>query len=253
MNLFTKSETIAAIEKLGSHGYLEFENVVPVETLAAINAQIDSAKSNRLGFQHFIADDSRAVVSRLRALRQFTKIEGLAREAVKAMNAASLPPGLGDDSFFVLRCADAGSNTVSHKRHYDSHLLTILISLQTSDGVDMNGDLIIYPNHRKVPRSFVNIIQKGITKLHQLPPFAIRSKVTALDLRAERAKRILCKSGNVYVFNGLVSMHCNLNIERGERRSLLIHDYDPGLAFGLSDRLRAARQKTSIPGPRPAA
>ena len=43
----------------------------------------------------------------------------------------------------------------------------------------------------------------------------------------------MCLPGNVYVFNGFVTLHSNFDVESGERRSLIIHYYDPGLTAGL--------------------
>jgi hypothetical protein len=56
-----------------------------------------------------------------------------------------------------------------------------------------------------------------------------------------RCERVPCAVGNVYVFNGFVTQHCNLHVESGERRSLLIHYYDPGLSMGLSVAIRTVR------------
>jgi hypothetical protein len=116
----------------------------------------------------------------------------------------------------------------------------------TSNQSDMNGDLVMYPNNRVIKSAIFNIIEKLITKLDQALPLLVRKKITAHDLRVKRGKRIRTEAGAVYVFNGHVTMHCNLNVEKGERRTLLIHDYDPGLALGISDSLRYVRRAKSL-------
>jgi hypothetical protein len=65
--------------------------------------------------------------------------------------------------------------------------------------------------------------------------------MTLRDLRRGRCNRVPVEPGSVYVFNGFVLQHANLDVEVGERRSLLIHYYDPGYSAGLSGTVRGVR------------
>ena len=72
---------------------------------------------------------------------------------------------------------------------------------------------------------------------HRLP-IALRRALIAFDRVLRGYARVSCAPGNAYVFNGFVSLHHNLDVASGERRTLIIHDYDTGLASAARSTVR---------------
>ena len=247
-NATASAEEVRSVtDRLAAVGYLEWRGLLPAAMLARVNETI--TRGRRPGFEHSIADDVAELVEELRAFAPFARVEAMARAATLAAHPEfpALATGRDTGSFHVLRCVDASAGWTSHRRHFDSHLMTILIHLQTPGGAHENGDLVVYPHRRHVRGSFVNLLQKTRTKLPQGLPLWWRRATTRFDLRRGRAIRLAAVAGDIHVFNGFASMHCNLSVDSGERRALMLHDYDPGLAFGLSAYLRARRRRTSSP------
>ncbi|MCC8400325.1 hypothetical protein LJ655_00210 [Paraburkholderia sp. MMS20-SJTN17] len=214
-----------------------FDDVVPLETISQINHLIDQMFGETP--QRSLSGDKIAEI--LRQGEAFRELERSICANARAMAAnyglTNLPP----EPYHVLRCASRSALVESHCRHYDSHLLTLLIPLQLApDGVH-NGDLVMY----RKPRLSVTTVSNVICKLrhgflHSLP-LSWRSWHTLHDLRVGNCKRIPVKPGSVYEFNGFALQHANLDVQNGQRRTLLIHYYDPGHSLGLSAVLRRGR------------
>jgi hypothetical protein len=214
-----------------------FDDVIPLETIAEINQFIDQSFGN--GPQRSHSGEKIAAI--LRRGQAFRELEQSICANTLAMTAKIGQTNLPTEPFHVLRCASKSSLTESHCRHYDSHLLTLLIPLQLApDGVH-NGDLVMYRRPRLSVTTLSNVICKmrhGF--LHSLP-VSWRSWHTLHDLRVGNCRRIPVKPGSVYEFNGFAIQHGNLDVQNGQRRTLLIHYYDPGHSLGLSAVLRHGR------------
>ena len=124
--------------------------------------------------------------------------------------------------------------------HFDAHLITILIPIIIPKNKnDKNGDLVIFPNLRKVHTNLIiNIFQKLI----------FQNIITRKLLSLSIIKRILkCKilkiiPGNIYVFNGFTTLHGNMEIDEGSKRAtLLIHAHD---VFYNSKLINKNREKS---------
>lgn len=213
-----------------------FSRVIPMPTLAEINAAIDRS----FGDQPERAEPL-AMAELLRSNEAFRKLEETVCAEARAMATTLLKKSLRREAFHVIRCASTSTRNESHCRHYDSHLLTLLIPLQLApDGV-CNGDLLVYHPPRVAVSTVSNVLCKLRHGIQRNLPFPFRKWLTFRDLRRGRCNRIPVEPGSVYVFNGFVLQHANLDVEVGERRSLLIHYYDPGYSAGLSATVRRAR------------
>ncbi|WP_233805520.1 hypothetical protein [Paraburkholderia sp. HP33-1] len=214
-----------------------FDDVVPLETISEINQRIDQLFGNTP--QRSLSGEKIAEI--LRRGQAFRELERSICTNARAMAAKNGLTNLPLEPYHVLRCASTSALVESHCRHYDSHLLTLLIPLQLApDGVH-NGDLVMY----RKPRLSVTTVSNVICKvrhgfLHSLP-LSWRSWHTLHDLRVGNCKRIPVKPGSVYEFNGFAIQHANLDVQSGQRRTLLIHYYDPGHSLGLSAVLRRGR------------
>jgi hypothetical protein len=213
-----------------------FDGVIPAEKIAEINDAIDRSFGN-------VPQRSQSgamVAAMLRRDDAFRQLEATicanARAAAKAGKTA-----LPLDPFHVLRCSSMATLAESHCRHYDSHLLTLLIPLQLApDGIS-NGDLVMYRRPRLSVTTLGNMMCKARHGLQRSLPFNWRKWLTLHDLRRGNCSRIPVRVGSVYEFNGFALQHANLDVETGQRRTLLIHYYDPGHSLGLSAILRRGR------------
>jgi len=223
-------------------GLTIFENVIPKRVLARMNATIDADRAA------WPAPDggadlplARRFGEMLRLLDGFRELESQSCAQARDWASRELRGGYSEDSLHVLRCVNHEMDWQSNLRHHDSHLLTMLIPLQLADPTELNGDLLLYKRRRQSVTYLGNMAYKTWLVLQQNRRFAARARQTRRDLAQGRCRRIACVPGNVYVFNGFLSLHANLEIESGERRSLIIHHFDPHLTAGIKQVTRALR------------
>ncbi|CAB3753889.1 hypothetical protein [Paraburkholderia solisilvae] len=210
-----------------------FEGVVPRALIAQINAAIDETRDTWRPADGRRATQTTALVVEL--LRQHSEFRSVEQQARTLSERWAAQKGLKIDGepLYVLRCINRTLPAQSHLRHYDSHILTLLIPLQSAHNAEENGDLIVYRRPRHQLSAVTNVMAKSwLIALRRLP-LAMRRAQTRRDLSRQRCDRIACVPGNVYAFNGFVTRHANLHVEQGERRTLIVHYFDPGMTAGL--------------------
>jgi hypothetical protein len=223
-------------------GVTVFAGVVPQSALQSINAMIDATRH-----QWQPADGRREsklalmFVELLRKSDAFRATEAKACEASQrwATQKFGRTPAL--NRLYVLRCVNRDTPSQSHLRHFDSHVLTLLIPLRLAQPGEQNGDLVMYRKQRSSISLVHNVVTKAALVVQQHLPFRTRLALIRRDMLSKRCVRVTCEPGNVYGFNGFITMHANLAIDAGERRSLIIHYYDPGLTAGVRSAARAVR------------
>jgi hypothetical protein len=216
-----------------------FHGVIPMETIAQINEVIDHSFDNVPLRSH-----SGAVVAELiRRGEVFRELEQTICANARAMAAEAGQTDLPPEPFHVLRCASAATPAGSHCRHYDSHLLTLLVPLQLALDAVANGDLVMYRRPRLSVSTPGNVMCKMRHGIQRSLPFSWRKWLTLYDLRRGNCARVPVLVGSVYAFNGFALQHANLDVREGQRRTLLIHYYDPGHSLGLSALLRRGRKR----------
>lgn len=109
--------------------------------------------------------------------------------------------------FPVIRCLQGRSGLKqSHFYHFDATAVTALLPLFIPTEGEHCGDLIIFPNVRRVRfNALINVIEKAIlhnTASQKLAAFAVRRGW----LKPIRLKLI---PGNLYLFSGYRSLHAN--------------------------------------------
>lgn len=127
--------------------------------------------------------------------------------------------------------------------HYDSYVVTALVPLLIPGGpAEVRGDLVMYPNLRRVRRNvFVNIVEKILVEN------ALACRVWRLPFVQRRlaARAIPMQPGNIYFFWGMRSLHANRAcLPTDVRSTALFHFGDPheGSFFKrLSGRRHRAR------------
>ena len=149
----------------------------------------------------------------------------------KAMLARLHAQGTGreaasDEIFPVLRCVQGGTGRKeSNAFHYDATLVTMLVPIFTPDQGEERGDLILFPNLRKV-RSWVlvNVLEKTLFQNALCRKFIS----ACIDRKILKPSTLRVVPGNVYFFWGYRSLHANQPCDPAFRRATsLFHFGDP--------------------------
>jgi hypothetical protein len=223
-------------------GLTVFEHVVSLDLLKWINASIDATRHRwRPADGRRETATAKSFGDLLRQSDAFRAAEVEARAASRRWAMETFGRPLAENVLHVIRCVNRDVPSQSHLRHFDSHSLTLLIPLQLAGKGDRNGDLLLYKKRRQSISLARNVLTKGSLIMQHNLPFAVRRALTRRDLHRRRCVRVACEPGNVYVFNGFITLHANLDVAAGERRSLIIHYYDPGMNAGLRSTLRVWR------------
>ena len=125
---------------------------------------------------------------------------------------------LKEDSYIVTRKVNKANSKVAFCPHFDNYSSTILIPLKVPDS-KLNGDIILWENARRTPG---NVISHMISKLFFQNKIATK-KLVKMFSGNKKFVRHSVKPGSFVHFDGFVGLHFNLNVDSGERMSLLIH------------------------------
>lgn len=219
-----------------------FEDVVPAPLLLTINATIDATQSDwQPADGRREAVMARSFAEQLRENARFYALESQVCSEARQWSETALKRDISDMPLHVLRCVGPAAAKQSYLRHFDSHVLTMLIPLRLAEQGESNGDLVLHIRQRAVKWALLNLLTKMYLFFEHGLPFFLRSALVARSQSIEGCERIQCIPGNVYVFNGLVTLHHNLDVAVGERRTLIIHHYDAGLSVGARYLMRSVR------------
>ena len=123
------------------------------------------------------------------------------------------------DSYIVTRKVNKTNSKVAFRPHFDNYSSTLLIPLKVPDS-NLNGDIILWENARKTPG---NVFSHFLSKLFFQNPISTPQLVKMFN-KNKKFVRHSVKPGSVAHFDGFVGLHFNLNVDSGERMSLLIHN-----------------------------
>lgn len=162
--------------------------------------------------------------------------------------------GTGRDAYrqtvqTVLRCVQGRSGRhESNCFHYDASLLTALLPLDIPTEGQARGDLLLFPNSRRVRSSVLaNVIEKAMLQ-NRLTRWLI---CLAIRRRWLAPQRLTLVPGNLYLFWGYRSLHANEPCDPAQRRATAIFHYGDPHAGSLATRLilslnqRRARRATA--------
>lgn len=227
---------------LGDLGLVVFEGVVPQDMLQQINETIAASRGKgRAACSNRAPEMVRSFADLLRQSDAFRAAETDVCAASRRVAVRRFGPGLADNALYVLRCVDCDAQWQSYLQHFDSHFLTLLIPLRLAEKCERNGDLILYKKRRRSVSLVRNVLAKSWLFAQQNFPFPMRRAVVMHDLHRKRCVRVAIEPGNLYAFNGFLTKHANLDVTAGERCTLIIHYYDPGLKAGLNTVTRVFR------------
>jgi len=133
--------------------------------------------------------------------------------------------------------------------HYDTYVVTALLPLIIPNGPnEPRGDLVMYPNLRKIrSSSVINLVEKAVVQNS-----LVRRVLAAESVqRALGARVVPLKPGNMYFFWGMRSLHANQAcLPHSVRSTVLFHFANPH-SGGALDKLREwAHHRNSAPSDR---
>jgi hypothetical protein len=224
-------------------GVAVFENVVPSDVVSAMLKTIDES-----GYGETFEGGAASVAQTIFALPRFSRILEKSTNYVDIFASTKFGRPVDLTPLIVHRCVNGMSNHQSHLRHFDSHIVTLIIPLVLSDGDDENGDLIVYKKLRKSTSLVGNFVLKSLLLMMQNLPYPVRKFITYRDLLHGRSERIKFGIGNVYAICGLMNLHANLNVVHGERQTLVIHIGNPKLNVTAGRIAKALRQGIGLAG-----
>jgi len=207
MSGVTAKDTVAASQaaEIDRNGFTVIENYISPEELSLARAFIDEQAARNNG-EYFAIHGIEALSGSL--------IAALALSPVLKDTLAQLyhhqsgrEPSATEQIFPVIRCLQGRSGLKqSHFYHFDATAVTALLPLFIPTEGEHCGDLIIFPNVRRVRfNALRNVVQKAV--LHN----TASQKLVAFAVRRGWLKPIRLKlvPGNLYLFSGYRSLHAN--------------------------------------------
>ena len=147
------------------------------------------------------------------------------------------------NQYHVARKVDPGNSKEMFRAHFDSHLFTIVLPIKIPEKNEggFSGDLIYFPNARKMPRNeFSNFFGKSYYKKYAskegLEKFSSNHKKKEDNFRDYQP----------LLFVGNTTLHTNYPVSlccSSYRLTLLAHFFDPSPKYGIGSLLRFIRNR----------
>ena len=147
------------------------------------------------------------------------------------------------DQYHIARKVNPGNAKEMYRAHFDSHLFTMVIPIKIPKptGHGTAGELIYFPNSRKMPKNeFINIFEKIIHKKYAsklgLEKFA--------KLNTEKIENFI--ELEPIIFIGNTTLHTNHPVTEdcsSYRLTLLAHFFDNSPRYGIGSFLRLLRSR----------
>ncbi|MFL9814430.1 hypothetical protein D7241_14330 [Stutzerimonas sp. VN223-3] len=191
--------------EIDSNGFAVLENFLSPELLEQGQAFIEQQAEIRLG-EYFAVHGIEAMNgSVLATLAASAPLREMLVELYRAQTGKE--PSPTEQVFPVIRCLQGTSGLKqSHFYHFDATAITALLPLFIPTEGEHCGDLIIFPNIRRVRfNALRNVIEKAL--MHN----TASQKMIALAVRRGwlRPIRLKLVPGNLYLFWGYRSLHAN--------------------------------------------
>ena len=149
-------------------------------------------------------------------------------------------PASSDALFQVLRClkGDSGQKE-SFRYHFDAYVVTALVPIEIPKSGRWRGDLLMYPNIRRVCSSvIVNLLEKALAQNRGTQSLLS----TSLVRRIFPPRKLRMTPGNVYFFWGYRCLHANEPCEPDKlRATALFHFGNPHAGSRLTRFIETRR------------
>ncbi|MCQ2030054.1 hypothetical protein [Stutzerimonas zhaodongensis] len=201
----TENMMAAQAAEIDRNGYTVIENYISQEELSLARAFIEEQAARHEG-EYFAIHGIEALNGSIAsAMALSVPFKDMLAELYRRQAGRDAAPT--EQIFPVIRCLQGRSGLKqSHFYHFDATAVTALLPLFIPTEGEHCGDLIIFPNVRRVRfNALRNVIQKAV--LHN----SASQKLTAFAVRRGWLKpiRLKLEPGNLYLFSGYRSLHAN--------------------------------------------
>lgn len=241
---FTPEHVQDIAREMDMHGYARLENALSAAELAQLRDFTDSRAARHPGEYFAYHGEAALAESLLASLWADTTVKQLLADLYR--HAAGRTSS-SNQIFPVLRCVqgDIGRRE-SNCFHYDASLVTALIPIHIPVDGEECGDLMLFPNLRKVRDNVVfNVIEKSLMQNRVSRWLTCQ----AIERGWARPRVLKLNPGDIYLFWGYRTLHankpCSPNLKRA---TAILHYGDPHsgstatrVILGLNQR-RAARR-----------
>lgn len=147
------------------------------------------------------------------------------------------------NQYHIARCVEPGNSKEMFRAHFDSHLFTMVLPIKIPKPASKGtaGELIYYPNARKVPTNEIgNFLGKAYYKR-----FASKE---GMEHFSKKHKPIVedFDDYSPLLFIGSTTLHTNRQVSLGcssYRLTLLAHFFDPSPKYGIGGLMRLLRNR----------
>jgi hypothetical protein len=220
------------LEKLINVGYVKLPSLreFDLDFLASdISNEMGTSTFKELGLNH------------KKFLDEFKFDKYLTPKLHKIAKEAFYYKGDLSNQYHIARKVEPGNSKEMFRAHFDSHLFTMVLPIKIPDTANegTSGDLIYFPNARKVPgNEITNFIGKAYFKKYAskkgMEKFSSTKKIDNF-----RDYQPLLFIGNTTLHtNYPVSLNCS-----SYRLTLLAHFFDPSPKYGVGGLLRLIRNR----------
>lgn len=217
---------------MNEQGYAVLENALAPYVLEELRAYVDdqAARHNRQYFAYH--GNAPLVGSRLAATAMSSEFR---QHLVRLHEQGQGHAAPSDQVFPVLRCVQGHSGLKeSNAFHFDATLLTMLVPIFIPDQGKDRGDLVLFPNLRKVRRS---VLFNAAEKVVYQNPLCRRLMGWCIERGWLKPLLLRMKPGNVYFFWGYRSLHANQPCDPAHRRATALFHYGDPHAGSLTTRM----------------
>ena len=212
------------IAELNDKGYGCIPNYLQAEDLERMQNFVASAmEKSQNEYVHFNGPEA-VTGSGLDELARSPRFKKLVYELYERSTGKKAPQ---QNFYQVLRCLSGlTGQRNSMIFHYDSYIVTALVPIQIPrDG--MAGDLLMYPNTRKVRKSYLH---NAVDKVMLDNPLSQRLLKASMHTKRFKPVRIKMLPGHLYFFWGYRSVHTNEPCDADKvRATALFHFANPHL------------------------
>ena len=220
------------LEKLVDVGYIKLPSLreFDLDFLASdISNEMGTSTFKELGLNH------KKFLDEFKFDKYLTpKLHKIAKEAFKYKGDLS-------NQYHIARKVEPGNSKEMFRAHFDSHLFTMVLPIKipetTKEGT--SGDLIYFPNARKVPSNEItNFIGKAYYKKY--------ASKEGIEKFSSTKKIDNFKDYQPLLFVGNTTLHTNYPVSlncSSFRLTLLAHFFDPSPKYGVGGLLRLIRNR----------
>jgi len=226
-----ESTSARLVHDMNHQGFASLENALDEAALSNLRAYVEE-QATRHNNQYFAYHGYPALAgSALAAFGKTPEFKELLSRMHKQGNGHDAP---SDEIFPVLRCVQGGTGRKeSNAFHYDATVLTVLVPIFTPQEGEQRGDLILFPNLRRVRRwVLVNVIEKALFQNALCRKFIS----ACIDRKILKPATLRIVPGNVYFFWGYRSLHANQACDPAFRRATALFHYGDPHAGSLVTR-----------------